>query len=310
MRKNILTVYCLAFNHERYLEKTLNGFVEQVTEYPYKVIVHDDASTDSTKKIIERFAKDYPDIIVPIYQKENQYSKGKSIFEEFIQPHLEGKYIAVCEGDDYWCDVNKLQKQISYMEENPDCSLCVHNTEMINENGKSKKVYFNASNRERDYSAEEIIECGGGGLFHTSSFVMRTDLRVKKPKDFSISDIGDYTLAIYLALNGRVHYIPTVMSKYRVGSVNSWVKKNSSNIQKYKIYAQKAINDLERINGLTNYEYSDSFEIAKRRFEYNCCLKERKIIDILKNKEYRLFFEENDLKKRLKILIKIFGGKV
>lgn len=310
MKDYILTVYCLAFNHEKYIENTLKGFVEQITEYPFKVVVHDDASTDSTRKIIQRYAKEYPDIIFPIYQDENQYSQGKGIFENFIKPCVEGKYIAICEGDDYWCDPNKLQKQITYMEQNPDCSLCVHNTEMIDENGKSKNVYFNRSLVEQDYSAEEIIECGGGGLFHTSSFVMRADIRLAKPKEFKIMDIGDYTQAMYLAMKGRVHYLPETMSKYRVGSINSWIKKKNSNIEIYKDYTQRIINDLEQINELTLYKYSKSFEKAKKRIEYNLLLKQKKIFYILRNKQYNVFFYEKTLLERCKIVVKCILGKM
>lgn len=310
MKDYILTVYCLAFNHEKYIEKTLKGFVEQITEYPFKVVVHDDASTDSTRKIIQRYAEEYPDIIFPIYQDENQYSQGKGIFENFIKPCVEGKYIAICEGDDYWCDPNKLQKQISYMEQNPDCSLCVHNTEMIDENGKSKNVYFNKSSVEQDYSAEEIIECGGGGLFHTSSFVMRADIRLAQPREFKIKGIGDYTQAMFMALNGAVHYFPDVMSKYRVGSINSWVKKNSSDVEKYKKYVMCAMEDIDKIDEMTAYKYTKSFDIAKKRFWYNYLLKKKKIFFILFNREYRHFFIEKGMKTSAKTVVKLIIGKI
>ena len=77
--KDGVNVYCLAYNHEKFIEKTLEGFVNQTVDFPYKVIVHDDASTDGTAKIIQKYASDYPDIIYPVFQKENQYSKGKEI---------------------------------------------------------------------------------------------------------------------------------------------------------------------------------------------------------------------------------------
>ena len=109
-------VYCLAYNHEKYIRDCLEGFVNQKTNFKYRVIVHDDASTDGTQDIIKEYATKYHDIIVPILQTENKYSQGISIIETFIKPLLIGKYVAVCEGDDYWCDENKLQKQFENKE--------------------------------------------------------------------------------------------------------------------------------------------------------------------------------------------------
>lgn len=302
-RECILTVYCLTYNHEKYIKKTLDGFINQKTKYDYKVIVHDDMSTDNTRKIIEQYAQKYPQI-VPIYQNENQYSKGIGIYDTYIRPALEGKYTAICEGDDYWCDENKLQTQIEYMETHPDCSLCVHNTEMITESGKRKHKYFNSSKKEEDYSAENVIECGGGGLFHTSSFVYRTQYRDEKPDDFSITGIGDYTLAMYLAMRGKVHYFPQIMSKYRVGSINSWVKKNSRTVEKYNQFVENEVNELEKINKLTYYQYDLSYKKAKMRLEYEKLIKNRQLWKVFKNKDYSRVFEEKTFGEKLRLLIK------
>ena len=127
----LVSVYCLAYNHEKYIRETLEGFMRQKTDFSYEVIVHDDASTDGTANIIREYAEKYPEIIKPIIQTENQYSKGLLIFHSFIYPHIRGKYLAVCEGDDYWCDEYKLQKQVDWMEAHPDYSLCAHNSKII-----------------------------------------------------------------------------------------------------------------------------------------------------------------------------------
>ena len=282
----------------------------QKTEYKYKVIVHDDASTDDTPLIIKKYAEKYPDLIIPIYQKENQYQKKIGIYENYIAPHLEGKYVAICEGDDFWCDENKLQIQIDYMENNPNCSLCVHNTMMIDNIGKEKGITFNKSKYECEYETKDVIESGGGGLFHTSSFVYRKDIRVKKPVEFKMTGIGDYPLAMYLAMNGQVHYFPEIMSKYRVGSVNSWVKKNNSSIDKMKEIANIHIMDLKKLDEITNFQYSDSFEIAKKRIEYDVLIRQGKLIKILFHSEYRKFYFENSLKSRIKIVLKILLQRV
>ena len=121
----LVSVYCLTYNHAKYIKDALEGFVHQKTNFQFEVIVHDDASTDGTADIIKDYARKYPDIIVPIYQNENQYSKKVPITRTFVLPILKGKYYAACEGDDFWCDENKLQKQVDWLENNPEYSLII-----------------------------------------------------------------------------------------------------------------------------------------------------------------------------------------
>ena len=111
MDKILVTIICTTFNQERYIRKALDGFLMQKTNFLYEVIVHDDASTDRTPSIIREYAEKYPHIIVPILQKENQFSKGVWITNDLLLPMAKGKYIAMCEGDYFWTDPNKLQMQ-------------------------------------------------------------------------------------------------------------------------------------------------------------------------------------------------------
>ncbi len=125
IKENILvTVKCTVFNHEPYIRQCLDGFVMQKVNFKFEVLVHDDASTDSSKAIIEEYAERYPSIIKPMYETNNQYQIGG--FYQIIQlmnKHIQGKYIAICEGDDFWIDPFKLQKQVDYMESHPKCGL-------------------------------------------------------------------------------------------------------------------------------------------------------------------------------------------
>lgn len=136
--KILVSIYCMAYNHEKYIRQTLEGFVNQKTNFKFEVIIHDDASKDHTAEIIKEYERRYPNIIYPIFQKENQYSQKKPIISTFICPKIRGKYIAVCEGDDYWCDMNKLQKQVDFLENNPQYVACVHNT--LRYNCRTKKT--------------------------------------------------------------------------------------------------------------------------------------------------------------------------
>ena len=122
----MVSVICNTYNHEKYIASALEGFVMQKTNFAFEILVHDDASTDSTADIIRDFEKKYPDLILPIYQTENQYSRGGGITKRFQIPRARGKYLAFCEGDDYWTDPLKLQKQVTFMELHYEYSVCFH----------------------------------------------------------------------------------------------------------------------------------------------------------------------------------------
>ncbi len=228
MEKEGVCAICCAYNHGKYIRQAIEGFINQHIDIPYKIIIHDDASTDGTKEIIKEYANKYPDILMPIYQQENKYSQGIDVIQRYILPYIEYSYVAICEGDDYWTDSHKLEKQYNFMKMHPDVSLCVHNTLKIDVEGNPKGV-FNESSKEVDYTVEEIIEADGGGLFHTSSYMLRSKLWKMYPEKLRIARVGDYPLAVFLALNGKVHYLDEVSSCYRVGVDNSWMDRFAKN---------------------------------------------------------------------------------
>lgn len=301
--KSEVAVYCLTYNHKKYIQQTLEGFVNQKTNFPFKVIVHDDASTDGTSEIVKGYAIRYPNIIVPIFQKENQYSKNVSIFKQFIQPMIDAKYTAICEGDDYWCDENKLQIQYDYMESHPSCALCVHNTEMIDESGAGLEKYFNYSKFDVDYKAEDVIKSGPGGLFHTSSFFYRTDLRRERPSVFKMNWVGDYPLAIYLSCNGSVHYFARTMSKYRVGSMGSWVKANNRNKRTKILHLKDMIKSLNKMDAYTYKRYHAQFSTVINNAKFEISQYERGLIKTLLNSQYRNIFKDFSTKKKIKTVL-------
>ena len=122
----LVSISCLTYNHAPYLRQCLDGFVMQITSFPIEILIYDDASGDGTQNIIEEYQKKYPDIIKPIYQTENQYSKGVKVGFVYNYSRAKGEYIAFCEGDDYWDDPNKLQILYDYMNAHDKCSMCCH----------------------------------------------------------------------------------------------------------------------------------------------------------------------------------------
>lgn len=200
----MVSIYCLAYNHEKYIRKTLDGFFNQDVNFRIEIIIHDDSSTDHTADIIREYQKKHSNIIA-IFQKENQYSKGKDIVREYIRPHVRGKYVAICEGDDYWTDTLKLQKQINVLENNPSCFLCAHNVEEVFENGvKTGKTYPEHSLKTGLYHPLEFLNVRADiGFCHMNSYVVLKEKWVDFvdcPPDFSkICPVGDTPLLLYFA---------------------------------------------------------------------------------------------------------------
>lgn len=121
----LVSICCLTYNHEPYIKQALDSFLMQQTNFAFEIVIHDDASTDNTAKIIEEYTQKYPEIFKPLLQTENQRSKfGGGMNPRFNFPRARGKYIAICEGDDYWTDSLKLQKQVDFLEENKAYGIC------------------------------------------------------------------------------------------------------------------------------------------------------------------------------------------
>ncbi|NVN94420.1 MAG: glycosyltransferase [Bacteroidetes bacterium] len=152
----LVSVLCQAYNHGEFIEQCLKGIMMQETSFSFEVLVHDDASTDNTADIIKKFELQYPEIIKPIYQTENQFSQKKKVFSRIQLPRAKGKYIAICEGDDYWTDPLKLQKQVDFLEANPDYVICYHDVKAINEEGSVIMESKIGNENQRDFSSEEL----------------------------------------------------------------------------------------------------------------------------------------------------------
>lgn len=214
-----VTVVCIAYNHAPYIRSALDSIVRQKTSFKYKVLVHDDASTDGTAEIIKEYADRYPSLIVPILQTKNLFSQG-ILPSVFVAPYIEGKYVALCECDDWWDNDYKLQMQWDYMESHKSCSLCTHAVDEFLEPEHRVIGQIAPSDFDRDYSVDEVI-LGDGGMFGTNSMFFRSEY-YELPSCYLGWGVGDYPRTVYLATQGEVHYVAKVMSTYRIGSLGSW----------------------------------------------------------------------------------------
>lgn len=291
----MVTIHCITYNHENFIADAIDSFLKQQTNFNFEIIIHDDASTDRTADIIREYQKQYPNLIKPIYQIENKYSKGESV-GDFIIQRAKGKYIALCEGDDYWIDPFKLQKQVDYMEENPQCSLCVHAGHVVSASEKNLMWNSRPNKGSKFFTVDEVIE-GGGDLFLTNSMLYPTKLAKDKPDFFEKVSVGDYPLTINLSLLGSVYYMDEFMSAYRVGHSGSWTATNFSKIDKMTKHFREIEQMLDEINQYTNFQYEEAIIRRKCRDQFFLLLKEGKFKE-MKKKEYKHFYLELGFKRR------------
>lgn len=253
----LVSINCIAYNHEKYIAQAIESFLMQKTDFDYEILIHDDASWDRTAAVIGEYARLYPDIIRPLYQTENQYSKGVKVGTMYNLSRARGKYIAVCEGDDYWTDRRKLQKQVDYMEAHPNCSMCFHAVEIIRENRKPTGQFIKPYNENRLVPVEDII-IGGGPFIGTNSMIYPRKCMDNAPDFYLRSPVGDFPLALYLAIQGTVYYINETMSAYRTGVAGSWTSHVSASRDKQIEVRNGLINMLNGFNEYTGYKYRDS----------------------------------------------------
>ncbi len=296
----VISVICNAYNHEGYIREALEGFVMQKTKVSFEILIHDDASTDKTAEIIREYEEKYPHLIKPIYQTENQYSKGVLITKTYQLPRVKGKYIAFCEGDDYWTDEYKLQKQYEAMEAHPEVDMCVHNAEMIA--ASTKKVIRKFPNFSQDciLTAEQVID-GGGGYVATNSIFYRADL---EKISYAFRDFlnFDYTMQIQGALRGGMLYLKDTMSVYRYMTVGSWTVREAMNVEKAEKSWKRIAEMLRILDGETEGRYHDIIE-EKILMNEISLLKQKGEYKAVFQKKYKKVLKRYPLKSRLKLRI-------
>ena len=213
-----VTVICLAYNHAPYIRDALEGFVQQQTTFPFEVLVHDDASTDGTAAIIREYAARYPEIIRPYFQLRNRQGEGAAIARDFLFPLVRGRYVALCEGDDYWTDPLKLQKQVDALEAHPSVDICAHRVQKRKDG--ACVGYEGPGRRSRIYPASRVI-WGGGGFVATCSLLCRRETYMADTPMRRLL-FYDYTLQIQGSLRGGMLYLGDCMGVYRRGVPGSW----------------------------------------------------------------------------------------
>ncbi len=259
----LVTIICTTYNHELYIGQCIEGFLIQKTNFHFEVIVHDDASTDRTVEIVKSYELKHPSLFQNIYQKENQFSKKEiNIWTDIMFPKAKGRYIALCEGDDYWTDPLKLQKQVDLLEKFSKYSACIHSSIEINiENefslDSNKSICRNVEKYE--YTINDIIVIGRAA--ETSSIVFRSE-KLKSNQEFVAKLInerlmGDLGLFLILATESTIISINESMSVYRKSFVSI-----TRNLDFRNNFIQEYIDILRSYNELTDFR--NDFAIKMR----------------------------------------------
>lgn len=250
-----VSIICNTYNQEAYLEKAIDSMLAQKTSFDYEIIIHDDLSTDGTAALVRKYAAAYPEKIKAVYEQENQYSKGADFITPMIKNIARGKYVAMCEGDDFWIDENKLQLQRDALENHPESDMCACWGCTVTEDGKREVSQIRPRIGDGILSTESVI-LGGGQYLVTAGLFFRRNMYEKILEFEKITPL-DYVLQIKGSLRGGIFYIDRKMAVYRRYAVGSWTNDVLKNEEKLNIQWNIEKRLLETFDSDTNGQYHD-----------------------------------------------------
>lgn len=278
--KPTVSIICITYNQEKFIGKALEGFMLQETKFPFEVLVHDDASTDDTKRIIDEYVTKYPHIFKTFYEVENQYSKGTFEFVNDMFRASQGEFIAMCEGDDYWTDSKKLQRQVDFLKKHNEYSLCFHDVNIHYEDGSKKDANGSSSNAFRSFTVANLLK---DNFIYTCSVMYRA-------KDYRslVNSVlpQDLYLHLFHLKTGKIGWIKGVMATYRKQADGVWWE---SGDKMNSIYAKYRFQLTNLFSVLLNMFGDDKTCVNIINDHLNYLLKS--FISIDKTKKTKLFAE-------------------
>lgn len=268
-----LTIMCITYNQVNFIKQAIESFLMQKTNFDFEVLIHDDCSTDGTREIIEEYEKKYPNIIKPIYQKENQWSKGNPsvIFNDFIFPNIDSEYVAFCEGDDYWIDKNKLQKQVDFLDKHEDYNVCFHPVKVIWEDGSEKDSVFPNKKLVWGKTKLKMKHLLKHNFIQTNSVVYRWNGGIKIPDN--ILPI-DWFIHLLNVKEGKIYFMKKeVMSVYRRWAGGVWIDNGTDTF--FVKNGSKIINFYKRMDDIFGTNHKKLMQRIFNRMVYACVKMEK-----------------------------------
>ncbi|MBI0425632.1 glycosyltransferase [Psychrobacter sp. NG27] len=271
-----LTICCLTYNHELYIDKAITSFLKQKTDFDFEIIIFDDCSLDSTTEIVLNFQASNKDRIKVIYPEENTFSKGKTVFFDLIL-EAKGEYIAFCEGDDYWVSDKKIQDQVNYLEKNKEINLCFHPSyTLINDQLKDMKYGFYGENT-KVLDAKDVIKSSSGFMPMASIIARKNcfiDFFATHP-DFFSENLWHSTIQILGSYEGGAGYLPYYYSVYRSMHSGSWSKANKDSVSLRIKNFESFLNRNKILRNMLPQKLSPSFYYVFTRKTLRFILKEK-----------------------------------
>jgi len=317
LSKPLVSICCITYNHELYIEDALEGFLIQETDFPIEILIHDDASIDKTRDIIREYEAEYPNLIKPLYQAENQYSKGNKPSLINMQ-RAKGRFIAFCEGDDYWTDPAKLSTQINFMATYRNCVMCFHRSNIWHYIDGKVSITTSKCFSDIDIWPRSILFFEGGSTAPSATMLYRKSALSELPAWYHLSPVGDMAMKLLFFLQGDIGYIDRVMAVRRIGTPGSWNVRTRLNPMKQNEYLVRMIAMLKSFDKSTNHKWKNdiyekiiSYELQKNTIGLSQKVNIRKeYYDYFKNLSFlgkiKLFIRERTINAR-KLLSKFIS---
>lgn len=234
-RQPLVSVQMLAYRHEPFIARAIQGVVDQQTDFPIELIIAEDCSPDGTLKIVLEYQRRHPDLIRVLTGDSNVGMRANG---DRSLSASRGEFIAICEGDDYWCDPTKLARQIEIFRAHPQCTLVFHAAAYVDSESGGQTRTSRQALFSRMLSTDEVI-LGDGGLIPTASILMRRDIALDLPSWYHQAPVGDYPLALRATLRGKVAYLDRIMSVYSTNVPHSWTQRYVPDMGSRMLYARQ-----------------------------------------------------------------------
>jgi glycosyltransferase involved in cell wall biosynthesis len=297
----LVTVQMATYNHENYIRQSLDSVLMQNVSFDYEILLKEDNSTDNTREIVLEYQKKHPNRFRLWLTKQNIYRQGIKLF---LTHHARGQYIAKLEGDDYWTDPLKLQKQVEFLEKNPDYSMCCHASKLYYQDGSQETEIARSAEDDATFTIDYFFQPLSKNIFRTESVIHKAEYTQKIPEWFQKIIVGDYPLFLLLANHGKIYYMNQVMSVYRKHSGGVWTSnyKKPEYIEKYYL---NTIKMYQYFDEYSNFIYHD--QINKRiSYRYYQMLQQVKNHKVLYKKFVWKYFWKIPIQKRSEVLNEIY----
>lgn len=289
-----VTIVTTTYNQEKYIGQAIEGMIMQKTKFPFKILISNDSSTDNTKKILEDYKQKYPDKIEVINHEKNLGAMQN--FVDTLSRVKDSEYVALCDGDDFWTDENKLQKQVDFLDENKDFNICFHKSRLFYQNGEKEDEII-PHDIESETTIEDLVK---QNYIVANSVVYRWKFNDRDLKNFFPENIvpGDYYIHLLHAQDGKIKMIDEVMSAYRRHDSGVWWSEDNKNKEEFTLkYGERFLNFYDQAE--KNIELPEkAFEAQRKDIIYNIIVtyvknnKTGQIVELMKSANDKRLYEE------------------